>query len=112
MTLRSSDKYSGHILTDLLHYTFEYSFSKTNLFIEFNILSINSVSILMTVYLDWITLLFISFVLFISSIVIIYRGEYIRGDKTLNRFILLVVIFVLSIILLIISPNLISILLG
>jgi hypothetical protein len=34
------------------------------------------------------------------------------GDLNLNRFILLVLIFVLSIILIIISPNLISILLG
>lgn len=82
------------------------------IFIEFNILRFNSVSIFMTILLDWISLLFIGFVLFISSIVINYREEYISRDKRLNRFILLVVIFVLSIILLIISPNLVSILLG
>lgn len=50
--------------------------------------------------------------MFISAIVINYRDDYIFGDKNLYRFILLVVIFVLSIILLIIRPNLISILLG
>jgi len=61
---------------------------------------------------DWISLLFISFVLFISSIVINYRKEYIIEDKFINRFIILVLIFVVSIILLIISPNLIRILLG
>lgn len=38
--------------------------------------------------------------------------EYILGDKNLVRFILLVVIFVVSIILLIVSPNIIRILLG
>ncbi|KAF8480539.1 hypothetical protein F5888DRAFT_887245, partial [Russula emetica] len=59
-----------------------------------------------------IRLLFISFVLLISSLVILYRKEYIREDKNINRFIILVLIFVLSIILLIISPNLIRILLG
>jgi len=48
----------------------------------------------------------------ISSLVIFYRKEYISSDKTINRFILLVLIFVLSIILLIIRPNLIRILLG
>lgn len=53
-----------------------------------------------------------SFVMLISSLVIFYRKEYIRNEKNLNRFILLVVIFVLSIIFLIISPNLIRILLG
>lgn len=53
-----------------------------------------------------------SFVLFISSLVIFYRKEYISEDIHINRFILLVVIFVFSMILLIISPNLIRILLG
>lgn len=58
------------------------------------------------------SLLFISFVLYISSIVIYYRSEYIGGDLNINRFIILVFIFVLSIMFLIISPNLIRILLG
>lgn len=35
-----------------------------------------------------------------------------RGDNDINRFIILVLIFVLSIIILILSPNLIRILLG
>lgn len=66
----------------------------------------------MSLLFDWISLLFIRFVLYISSIVIFYRDEYIGGDLYLNRFILLVFIFVASIIFLIISPNLIRILLG
>lgn len=56
--------------------------------------------------------LFMSFVLFISSIVIFYSEDYMSSDRTINRFILLVLLFVLSMVLLIISPNLISILLG
>lgn len=51
-------------------------------------------------------------VLIISSIVIIYSGSYIANDKTIIRFIILVFLFVLSIVLLILSPNMISILLG
>jgi NADH-ubiquinone oxidoreductase chain 5 len=51
-------------------------------------------------------------VLLISRLVIIYRRDYINADKFINRFIILVLIFVLSIILLIISPNLVRILLG
>jgi NADH-ubiquinone oxidoreductase chain 5 len=50
--------------------------------------------------------------LFISSLVIFYRKDYILGDLVLNRFILLVLLFVFSIIILILSPNLIRILLG
>lgn len=80
--------------------------------LEFQLININSCQILITLLLDWISLLFIRFVLFISSIVIYYRNRYIEGDLNINRFIILVCIFVLSIILLIISPNLIRILLG
>lgn len=81
-------------------------------FIEWDLLTINSSSIVITFLFDWISLIFISFVLFISSLVIFYRKEYISEDINVNRFILLVVIFVFSIIILIISPNLIRILLG
>lgn len=80
--------------------------------LEIEILNINSTCIIISILLDWISLLFMRFVLFISSIVIFYRDEYIGGDLNINRFIILVFIFVLSIILLIISPNLIRILLG
>lgn len=82
------------------------------IFIEWEVVSINSLIIVMRILLDWISLIFISFVLIISSLVIFYRKEYISRDYKINRFILLVLIFVTSIILLIISPNLIRILLG
>nr|UFR82923.1 NADH dehydrogenase subunit 5 [Chalcosoma caucasus caucasus] len=80
--------------------------------LEYELLSINSCSIMMTILLDWMSLLFMSFVLFISSMVIYYSEEYMEGDVYINRFIMLVSMFVLSMMLLIISPNLISILLG
>lgn len=81
-------------------------------FYEWEIISLNSCLIVITFLFDWIRLLFISFVLIISSLVIFYRKEYISEDININRFIILVSIFVLSIIILIISPNLIRILLG
>jgi NADH-ubiquinone oxidoreductase chain 5 len=81
-------------------------------FLEFGLVIINSSLIEMTFLFDWISLLFISFVLFISGMVIFYSSDYIIGDLNINRFILLVVIFVFSIMLLIVSPNLIRILLG
>ena len=49
---------------------------------------------------------------FISSMVLYYRGGYIGGDKNINRFLYLVLGFVISMGFLIISPNLVSILLG
>nr|ASY98615.1 NADH dehydrogenase subunit 5 [Rhombodera valida] len=81
-------------------------------FIEWEVISLNSTSIVMTLLLDWMSLLFMSFVMLISSLVILYSEDYMSGDVTLNRFIFLVLMFVLSMMFLIISPNLISILLG
>nr|YP_010718963.1 NADH dehydrogenase subunit 5 [Nematus hequensis]WDQ45609.1 NADH dehydrogenase subunit 5 [Nematus hequensis] len=82
------------------------------IFIEFNIFNLNSSSIIMTIYLDWMSLMFLSVVLLISSSVIFYSKNYMSGDLMINRFISLVLMFVFSMFLLIISPNLISILLG
>nr|QNE85642.1 NADH dehydrogenase subunit 5 [Poecilobothrus nobilitatus] len=83
-----------------------------SLFIEWEVISLNSTSIVMTFLFDWMSLLFMSFVLLISSLVIYYSKEYMSNDYNINRFIMLVLLFVLSMMLLIISPNLISILLG
>nr|ALO70327.1 NADH deshydrogenase subunit 5 [Atheta sp. 2 EF-2015] len=80
--------------------------------VEYKLLELNSSAIMMVILIDWMSLLFMSFVLYISSMVIYYSDEYMSGDLKLNRFILLVAMFVLSMMLLIISPNLISILLG
>nr|YP_009968784.1 NADH dehydrogenase subunit 5 [Argyra pingwuensis]QNC71309.1 NADH dehydrogenase subunit 5 [Argyra pingwuensis] len=82
------------------------------MFIEWELLSLNSSSIVMTFLLDWMSLIFMSFVLLISSLVIYYSSEYMYGDVTINRFIMMVLLFVMSMMFLIISPNLISILLG
>nr|YP_010265777.1 NADH dehydrogenase subunit 5 [Coquillettidia nigricans]UIS24531.1 NADH dehydrogenase subunit 5 [Coquillettidia nigricans] len=81
-------------------------------FIEWEIVSLNSISIVMTFLFDWMSLTFMSFVLLISSLVIFYSNQYMEEDININRFILLVLMFVLSMMFLIISPNLISILLG
>nr|QQP21727.1 NADH dehydrogenase subunit 5 [Strongylogaster xanthocera] len=81
-------------------------------FFEFMIMSMNSSSIVMTLYFDWMTFMFLGVVLLISSSVIYYSKFYMLGDLNLNRFIFLVLMFVFSMMLLVISPNLISILLG
>ena len=66
----------------------------------------------MTFLFEWISLLFIGFVFIISSLVILYSDDYMFGDLNVVRFILLVFMFIVSIIFLIIRPNIISILLG
>nr|YP_010022583.1 NADH dehydrogenase subunit 5 [Sarcophaga carnaria]QOP39431.1 NADH dehydrogenase subunit 5 [Sarcophaga carnaria] len=83
-----------------------------SIFIEWEVVSLNSMNIVMTLLFDWMSLIFMSFVLMISSLVIFYSKEYMSSDYKINRFIMLVLMFVSSMMLLIISPNLISILLG
>nr|WRO45267.1 NADH dehydrogenase subunit 5 [Odontomantis sp.] len=102
------------IFLSFLMFNFSMYFIMNDLvyFIEWELVSLNSSSILMTLLLDWMSLLFMSFVMLISSLVILYSEDYMLNDLTLNRFIFLVLMFVLSMIFLIISPNLISILLG
>nr|YP_010697704.1 NADH dehydrogenase subunit 5 [Neptis namba]WCF76502.1 NADH dehydrogenase subunit 5 [Neptis namba] len=81
-------------------------------FLEWEIISFNSVSVVMSILLDWMSLLFMMFVSLISSSVIYYSRSYMSSELNLNRFIILVLLFVFSMILLIISPNMISIFLG
>nr|YP_010946577.1 NADH dehydrogenase subunit 5 [Margattea concava]WGO57295.1 NADH dehydrogenase subunit 5 [Margattea concava] len=81
-------------------------------FVEWEIVSLNSSSIVMTFLFDWMSLMFMGFVFFISSLVILYSEDYMSGDFNLNRFIFLVLLFVFSMMFLIISPNMVSILLG
>nr|YP_009500643.1 NADH dehydrogenase subunit 5 [Ernolatia moorei]AWT58418.1 NADH dehydrogenase subunit 5 [Ernolatia moorei] len=82
------------------------------MFFEWEIVSFNSMSVVMSILLDWMSLLFMMFVSLISSVVIFYSNSYMSSELNLNRFIMLVLMFVFSMILLIISPNIISILLG
>nr|AVN68231.1 NADH dehydrogenase subunit 5 [Phyllodromica sp. Phil] len=81
-------------------------------FIEWEVMNINSVCVVMTLLFDYMSLMFMGFVMFISSLVIYYSDYYMNGDENINRFIFLVLLFVLSMMFLIISPNMISILLG
>nr|ATF28650.1 NADH dehydrogenase subunit 5 [Pomponia linearis] len=79
---------------------------------EWLIMTTNSCNIYMTMIFDFMSTLFLSTVMFISSIVIFYSGTYMENDKTINRFVYIVMMFVMSMIMLIISPNMISLMLG
>nr|YP_010968322.1 NADH dehydrogenase subunit 5 [Parapoynx fluctuosalis]WNN67124.1 NADH dehydrogenase subunit 5 [Parapoynx fluctuosalis] len=82
------------------------------IFLEWEIISFSSMNIVMSILLDWVSLLFMMFVMLISSVVIYYSKSYMSSELNLNRFVILVLLFVFSMMLLIISPNIISILLG
>nr|YP_010026297.1 NADH dehydrogenase subunit 5 [Leptestheria brevirostris]QOQ37317.1 NADH dehydrogenase subunit 5 [Leptestheria brevirostris] len=81
-------------------------------FIEWAVLEFNSLSLDITIFSDWMSSMFLSTVTFISSIVVIYSESYMTHDKDRVRFLLLVLAFVLSMVVLIVSANIFSLLLG
>lgn len=86
--------------------------NKIEFIIEWEVIRINSFSINLVFILDILSILFIRLVILISGRVIIFRNRYIINEKFFSRFIILVFFFILSIFLLILSPNLIRLLLG
>nr|YP_009472967.1 NADH dehydrogenase subunit 5 [Neolethaeus assamensis]AST10196.1 NADH dehydrogenase subunit 5 [Neolethaeus assamensis] len=99
----------GVIFYSLGLYFIYYDYS---LFVDFEFFSLNSCSFVMTFLYDWMSLSFMGGVFFISSMVIYYSDSYMSHDFYSLRFLLLVLLFVFSMMLMIVSPNLISILLG
>nr|YP_010884434.1 NADH dehydrogenase subunit 5 [Adelges cooleyi]WIW75846.1 NADH dehydrogenase subunit 5 [Adelges cooleyi] len=81
-------------------------------FIEYLFFYLNSCLLVYVILFDWMSLMFISFVFLISSMILIYSLEYMNFDFNKNRFLLLMNFFIMFMIMLIISPNLISILMG
>nr|ATC73053.1 NADH dehydrogenase subunit 5 [Cuerna sp. EMHAU-2015-Zz052311] len=90
-----------------------YIYNDYSLMLEFKIFVYNSLSIYYILYIDWISLIFCSVVLLISSMVILYSIDYIGiNSYSSHRFLFLVILFIISMMLMILSPNLISIMLG
>ena len=78
--------------------------------LEWIVFRFNFINLKFIILIDWISILFISFIILISSIIILYRVTYIRIEKYINRFNYLLLLFILSTVLIVISPNVIRIL--
>nr|YP_009229577.1 NADH dehydrogenase subunit 5 [Hydropsyche pellucidula]ALT58517.1 NADH dehydrogenase subunit 5 [Hydropsyche pellucidula] len=91
---------------------FEFMLNNMKLFLEIELISFNSCLYILVLYIDWMSLMFFFVVSLISSMVIFYSKSYMSGEIFINRFIILILLFVFSMVLLIFSLNLISILLG
>nr|UGS80444.1 NADH dehydrogenase subunit 5 [Lachesilla sp. LaspGHN] len=88
------------------------SLYKKSYLLDFEVSFFNSSEIMFYILIDWMSMLFMSFVCLISFVVVYYSKSYMGNDKSMSMFIFLIFCFVISMMLLIISPNLISILLG
>nr|AGO28116.1 NADH dehydrogenase subunit 5 [Ectrychotes andreae] len=84
----------------------------TSLFMDWEFMSMNGSVMVMTLFFDFMSLMFISCVFFISSMVIYYSESYMMNDINKTRFYFMIILFVMSMMFMIISPNLISILIG
>ena len=89
-----------------------FSFNNTSLLLSWPFFNPYLSSIRLDFFFDSKGTLFAAVVLFISGSVLLFSSFYIEDDPFLTRFIILVVLFVLSINLLIFIPNIIAILLG
>nr|QLD97018.1 NADH dehydrogenase subunit 5 [Proknekalia peringueyi] len=100
-------------LIGLFSLVFFYSLYTMNIFLlEYILLELGGLEIKFYMLFDWMSLLFLAVVLFISSMVIIYSDGYMLGDELKIYFLYGVLMFVGSMILLIVSPNMMMILLG
>nr|YP_009144475.1 NADH dehydrogenase subunit 5 [Metaphire californica]AKJ52261.1 NADH dehydrogenase subunit 5 [Metaphire californica]BDQ43532.1 NADH dehydrogenase subunit 5 [Metaphire californica] len=85
--------------------------NKTTL-IEWTLFNISSTPVMMTIILDPVGTMFASTVLLISANVLQFSTVYMKDDKFIDRFTVLVLLFVLSMNMLIFFPHLMILLLG
>nr|ALO64869.1 NADH dehydrogenase subunit 5 [Lasioglossum lativentre] len=86
--------------------------NKMTLILEWMIFMISGMKFNYMIYLDYMSLMFMSVVMIISFFIMIYSMDYMSGDKYMNRFKYLLLLFIFSMCLMILSPSILSILLG
>lgn len=102
------------IIATLLSYiiTSIITFNNYTFIIEWVLIEFSSTKIILPIILDPTRTIFISTVLTIASRVIQFTKTYIIEDKNKDRFVILVLLFIISIIFLILFPHTIILLLG
>nr|YP_007026837.1 NADH dehydrogenase subunit 5 [Metacrangonyx goulmimensis]CCI69527.1 NADH dehydrogenase subunit 5 [Metacrangonyx goulmimensis] len=88
------------------------SMKNMTFFLEWELFSFNGGSMIFLTVLDWMSMMFVSTVTLISAVICGYSKYYMDGDPFYQRFMFILLLFVSSMMLLILSPNLISLLLG
>ncbi|YP_850998.1 NADH dehydrogenase subunit 5 (mitochondrion) [Priapulus caudatus] len=96
----------------ILMNTLSVFYSGENYFLEWEIIELNSATASFVLIFDWVSLLFLGLVILISAAVLMFSNFYMDDDIYPARFVYLVLLFVFSMSMVILSPNIISILLG
>nr|ACJ69621.1 NADH dehydrogenase subunit 5 [Venturia canescens] len=100
------------MILNLLSLSLYILFNKFVIFIEFEFFKFLSIKLEYLIYFDWLSILFMLVVLMITFNVIIYSIEYMNNDKFIKRFMIMIILFMMFMIFMIVSPNMLSILLG
>uniref|UniRef100_UPI0030FEB938 NADH dehydrogenase subunit 5 n=1 Tax=Amblyomma calabyi TaxID=3065602 RepID=UPI0030FEB938 len=95
----------------LFMYMYMYYFNKIFI-LEYYLNSIQNMDFKFYFIFDWMSILFSITVLMISSMVILYSNSYMNLDKNKNSFCIIVLLFVSSMVILILMPNMFMIILG
>lgn len=86
--------------------------NNTNILIEWDLLTLSSTRIKFPIIIDTIRTIYSRVVLIISANVLRFSSIYIKEDKFINRFTILVIMFVVSMNMLVFIPHIIILLLG
>ena len=86
--------------------------SSTSFIFILDIWALGKTQISLTLFLDLVSLIFACSVLLISLSVIFFRHYYLRGIQSYTQFHLTLATFIISIIILIFSPNIVSMIIG
>nr|AET09681.1 NADH dehydrogenase subunit 5 [Gondogeneia antarctica] len=87
-------------------------YSDKSYFIEWCVIGVLSYDFVYVMLFDWISVSFLSVVCLISGSVVNYCKYYMDSEKNGLRFLATLMLFIISMFLLIISPNMISLLVG
>nr|AXI98734.1 NADH dehydrogenase subunit 5 [Pseudoniphargus sp. 1-Basque] len=87
-------------------------FYSKSFFFEWEVFYYSGASFNVSLIFDWMSLVFLSVVSLISACIMQYSKYYMEGEVMFLRFSMLLVMFVGSMAILIVSPNLVSLLLG
>nr|QBZ38180.1 NADH dehydrogenase subunit 5 [Sogata hakonensis] len=79
---------------------------------DYNFFFMNSCNFSLIFLFDWLSLIFLSVVFLISGCVLVYSIDYMSGDNFIIRFYYLVFLFIFSMFMLIITPDLLCLILG
>nr|BCR02912.1 NADH dehydrogenase subunit 5 [Riccardoella tokyoensis] len=87
-------------------------FLDVTILLEFNFLGLSSIWFNVYIILDKYSISFCSFIFMISMAVMLYSMVYMKNDENKIRFLILVNLFVISMLVLVLMPNMLGVMLG